>query len=201
MNPIFSCLAGKKRSSAGDSTIPQGLHRPPSGGRRGSRPERVSGEGSGTQRGRDGAAETALEEAGADVSPGSPQERPGKAQDLRTSHPDDQRSPGPGKRRVTGTHLQGPAGIHPLTRLVVARPRRRPHDKGGGKLDAKERLAGFSWDDLSRSFGVRSHRERATFGLRSWSRTKMSSTRSAAMSDRGIKRCSKKKGGEVAGQA
>jgi len=63
----------------------------------------VSGEGSGirfhgigaggetgTQRGGDGTAETALEEAGADVPPGSSRARPGKAQDLRTPHSSDQ---------------------------------------------------------------------------------------------------------------
>jgi hypothetical protein len=39
----------------------------------------------GTQRGGDSAAETDLEEAGADVSPGSPRARPGEAQDLRAA--------------------------------------------------------------------------------------------------------------------
>jgi hypothetical protein len=40
----------------------------------------------------------------------------------------------------------------------VARPSRRPHDKAGRKLDAKERREVEAWAFLSRSFDVRSRR-------------------------------------------
>jgi hypothetical protein len=40
----------------------------------------------------------------------------------------------------------------------VARPRRRPQDKAGRKLDAKERREVGAWAFLLRSFGVRSRR-------------------------------------------
>ncbi len=51
----------------------------------------------GTQRGRDGEAQAALEEAGAHVSSRPLRTRPGEAQDLRTPDPGDQRSPRPGR--------------------------------------------------------------------------------------------------------
>ena len=42
--------------------------------------------------------------------------------------------------------------------VLVARPRRRPHAKGGRKLDAKDRLTACAWAGLSRAFGMRSRR-------------------------------------------
>jgi hypothetical protein len=41
----------------------------------------------------------------------------------------------------------------------VARPRRRPQDKAGRKLDPKIRREGWAWAFLSRSFGLRSRRK------------------------------------------
>ncbi len=45
----------------------------------------------------------------------------------------------------------------------AARPRRRPHDNGWRKLDAKARLSGCAWAGLSHLFGMRPRRWRATF--------------------------------------
>jgi len=47
--------------------------------------------------------------------------------------------------------------VHALSKSPLT-PRRRPHVKGGRKLDAKESRTGRAWDVLSRSFGVRSRR-------------------------------------------
>ncbi|MCU0777143.1 MAG: hypothetical protein MUF86_05685 [Akkermansiaceae bacterium] len=62
----------------------------------------------------------------------------------------------PWRHRVAGTHRQGPAGVHPQSRLEVARPRRRPHDNGWRKLDAMGSRMGLAWADLSRSIDMRS---------------------------------------------
>jgi len=45
--------------------------------------------------------------------------------------------------------------------MKVARPRRRPHDNGGRKLNAKESRRGLAWAALSRLIGLRPRRWRA----------------------------------------
>jgi len=68
----------------------------------------------------------------------------------------------------------------------VGRPRRRPHVKGGRKLDAKESRTGQAWADLSRSFGMRfdSDAPHASSPLRGMSRSLLSKTATS------LRRCS-----------